>query len=127
MNKKLFWQLMEDVCQLGEFIAVIETDGAEINIVGRFQVIHDGIELVLEKQDCGDHFHIAPEKIQVIHFGYCKNDIGLIEPCLELINLDGQVCLILVYYPYQESALKPKYRQFMEEREPYRAYLTGEW
>ena len=127
MDTNLFWQLMGDICKLGEFIAAMETNGAEINIVGTFRVIHDGIELVLEKQDCGDHFHLIPEKIRAIHFGYCKNAIGVIEPCLELINLDGQVCLILVYYPYPERELKPKYKQFLEQHQPYRDYLTGEW
>lgn len=127
MNTKLFWQLMEDICQLGEFIAAIETKGAEINVVGTFRVIYDGIELVLEKQVCGDHFHLASEKIRAIHFGYCKNAIGVIEPCLELINLDGQACVTLVYYPYQERELKSKYEQFMEQHQQHGDFLTGEW
>ena len=108
MDAKLFWQLMEDVCQLGEFIAAIETNGAEINIVGTFRVIHDGIELVLEKQDCRDHFHLIPEKIRSIHFGYCKVTTDGEDPCIELIDLDGQVCLRLFYYPYQVEELKAK-------------------
>jgi hypothetical protein len=127
MDAKLFWQLMSDICLLGDFIAAIETKGAEINIVGRFQVVHDGFEMVLEKQDCKDHFHIAPEKIQAIDFGYCKNAIGVIEPCIELINFDGQVCLILIYYPYQDKELKPMYEQFMAQHKPYRDVLRGEW
>ncbi len=127
MDQSLFWQLLEDVCQLGEFIAAIETQGAEINIVGTFGVVHDGIEMVLEKQDCKDHFHITPEKIQAIHFGYCKNAIGVIEPCLELINLDSQVCLTLVYYRYQDQELRPKYEQFIARHQAYREVLTGEW
>ena len=69
MDATTFWKLIEDVCQLGEFIAAIETIGAEINIIGRFQVAHDGFENVLEKQVCKDHFHLTPEKIQAIHFG----------------------------------------------------------
>lgn len=127
METKLFWQLMADVCQLGEFIAIIESNGAEINIVGMFHVVQDRIETVLEKSDCKDHFHITPEKIRAIHFSYCKNAIEVIEPCIELINLDGQVCLILVYYLYQESELKPHYEQFMEQHQSYRESLTGEW
>ena len=127
MEVELFWQLMGDVCQLGEFIAGMETNGAEINIVGTFRVIHDGIELVLEKQDCGDHFHLNPEKIRAIHFGYRRVSTGEEDPCIELINVDSQVCLILFYYPYQESELKPKYEKFMEQHQPYTDYLTGEW
>ena len=127
MDSKLFWLLMGDICQFGEFIASLETQGAEINIVGTFRVIHDGIELVLEKQDCGDHFHLAPEKIQAIHFGYCEVTTGGKDPCIELINVDGQVCLRLFYYPYQDKDLEPKYKQFFEQYRPYIDYLTGEW
>lgn len=127
MDTNLFWRLMEDVCQLGEFIAAIETKGAEINVVGIFRVIHDGIELVLEKQACGDHFHLAPQKIQAIHFGYCDVTTGGKDPCIEMINIEGQVCLRFFYYPYQAEELKPKYRQFMEQHQPYTDYLTGEW
>lgn len=127
MDPKLFWQLMEDVCQIGEFIAAIEANGAEINIVGRFHVVHDGIEVVLEKPDCKDHFHLTPEKIQSIRFGYCEVTTGGKDPCIELINMDSQVCLRLFYYPYQVSELKSKHKQFMEQCQPYSDYLTGEW
>ena len=127
MDAKLFWQLLEDVCELGEFIAAIETKGAEINIVGRFQVAHDGFENVLEKQDCKDHFHLIPEKIQAIHFGYRDVTTGGADPCIELINVDGQVCLKLFYYPFQASELKPMYEQFMEQHKQERDLLTGEW
>ena len=127
MEANLCWQLLEDVCQLGEFIAGLETEGAAINIVGTFRVVDDGFELVLEKQDCKDHFHLAPEKIRAIRFGYCKVSTGAENPCLELINVDDQVCLILMYYPYQVSELVPKYEQFMAQHELYKNVLTGEW
>jgi len=51
----LWWQLLEYVCQLGEFIGAMETKGAEINIVGSLRVAYDGPEYpdtVLERQDC---------------------------------------------------------------------------
>jgi len=127
MEANLCWQLLEDVCQLGEFIAGLETEGAAINIVGTFRVVDDGFELVLEKQDCKDHFHLTPEKIQAIHFGYCGVSTSGKDPCIELINMDDQVCLILMYYPYQVSELVPKYEQFMAQHELYKNVLTGEW
>lgn len=127
MKTKLFWQLMVDVCQLGEFIAAIETNGAEINIVGTFRVTHDGTEPVLEKQSCGDHFHLIPEKIREIHFGYCDLSTGGKDPCIEVINIDGQVCMRLFYFPYQEKELKPKHKQFVEQHPSYEDFLTGEW
>jgi hypothetical protein len=127
MDATTFWKLIEDVCQLGEFIAAVETIGAEINIVGRFQVAHDGFENVLEKQDCKDHFHLTPEKIQAIHFGYCDVTTGGADPCIELINVDDQVCLRLFYYPYQDTELTPKSEQFMAQHQTFKDVLTGEW
>jgi hypothetical protein len=127
METKLFWQLLEDVCQLGEFIVGIETNGADINIVGRFQVAYDGFENVLEKQDCKDHFHLVPDKIQAIRFGYHEVTTGGLDPCIEPINLDGQACLILMYYPYQANEPKPKHEEFMAQHRLYKDLLTGEW
>lgn len=130
MDAKLFWQLMGDVCQLGEFIAATGIKGAESNIRGTFRMGYDGSKhpvQVLERQDCHDHIHFTPEEIQVIRFGYCRLSSGREDPCIELINMDGQVCLRLFYYPYQVSELKPKYEQFMEQHQPYKNYLTGEW
>jgi hypothetical protein len=127
MDSNLFWQLMGDICKLGEFIAAMETNGAEINIVGTFRVIHDGIELVLERQDCGDHFHLVPEIIKAIHFGYCEVTSGGKDPCIELINVNGEACLRLFYYPYEDKELKPKHEKFMQQHHLYRDYLTGEW
>ncbi|HZM22039.1 MAG TPA: hypothetical protein VFC02_09855 [Anaerolineales bacterium] len=127
MDTKLFWQLMEDICQLGEFIADMEIKGAETNIRGTLQVGYDGLNMVLERQDCHDHIHLAPEYIQAIHFGYYQVSTGRMDPCIELINVDDQVCLTLLYYPYQVNELKPKHKQFMEQNQTHGNYLTGEW
>ncbi len=127
MDAKSFWQLLGDVCQLGEFIAGIEAEGAEINVVGRFQVAYDGHEMVLEKQDCKDHFHLAPAQIRAFHFGYCGLTTGGEDPCIELVNVEGRVCLRLFYYPYQVSELKPKWEKFVQEHQAYRAFLAGQW
>ncbi|HEU0292256.1 MAG TPA: hypothetical protein VFR47_05945 [Anaerolineales bacterium] len=127
MDAKLFWQLIEDICQLGEFIAATETKGAESNIVGKFQVAFDGHEMVLEKQDCKDHFHIVPGQIKAIHFGYCEVSTGGSDPCVELIDEDSEVCLRLFYYPYRHKELKPKYEQLMAHYQAYKNSFTGEW
>jgi hypothetical protein len=126
MDTKLFWQLLKDVCQLGEFIITMEIKAAQINIRGMLQLGYDH-EMVLERQDCHDHVHITPEQIQKICFGYCPVGTGRMDPCIELINVDGQVCLRLFYYPYRYEELKPKYEQFISQHTSYKEILTGEW
>lgn|SRR5574341_22551 len=130
MDARTFWQLLEDVCQLGAFIAATGIRGASIDLVGTLRVAYDGPEYpdtVLEKPDCHDHIHITPEDIRAFHFGYCEVTTGGADPCIELINVDGQSCLRLYYYPYRADELKPKYEQFMAQHQPYRDVLTGEW
>ena len=127
MDARVFWQLLEDICQLGEFIAGIETKGAEINIVGRFHVAYDGFENVLEKQDCKDHFHIAADQIQALSFGYCRVTTGDDDPCIELVHVDGQVSLRLFYYPYESSQLKPMWEEFVRDHKRYEEFLRGQW
>jgi hypothetical protein len=87
----------------------------------------DGLELVLEKQECGDHLHLTPEQIQAIKFGYCDVTTGGKDPCIELVNLEGQICLRLFYYSYLSSELKLKWEQFREQHPLYQDLLTGQW
>lgn len=127
MEAKPFWQLLDDVCKLGEFVVGIDTMGVEINLVGEFQVAYDGVEMVLEKQDCKDHFHIAAEQIQLFHFGYFRVTTGDDDPCIELINVEGQVALRLFYYPYESDQLKPIWEEFVQQQRKYEEFLTGQW
>ena len=127
MDSKTFWQLLADVCQLGEFVVGIETLGIEVNLVGKFQVEYDGLELVLEKQDCKDHFHIAADQIQALSFGYCRVTTGDDDPCIELVHGDGQVSLRLFYYPYESSQLKPMWEEFVGDHKRDEEFLRGQW
>jgi hypothetical protein len=55
MDARLFWQLIADICKLGEFIATAGMRGVSTNIVGKFKVGTDGSETVIERTDCDDH------------------------------------------------------------------------
>jgi hypothetical protein len=127
MDPKTFWQLLADVSNIGEFVVGIDTRGVEINLAGKFQVAYDGFEMVLEKQDCKDHFHVAAEQIQAFHFGYFRVTTGHDEPCIELINMEGQVALRLFYYPYESGLLNPLWEEFVQRHKNAEELLTGQW
>jgi hypothetical protein len=123
MEDKLFWRVVADICQIGEFIAATGADGASANIVGEFRVSYDGSENVIEKKECHDHVHLYPAQIKAFHFSY--RDVGYgAEPCLELTNLHDQVSLRL-YYRGRDA--KQKYQQFVEQHQDCHHLFTGEW
>ena len=127
MDPKAFWQLLKDVTNIGEFVVGTDALGVEINLAGKFEVAYDGIEMVLEKQDCKDHFHIAAEQIQAFHFGYFRVTTGDDDPCIELIHVEGQVALRLFYYPYESDQLNPLWEEFMQRHKNNEEFLTGRW
>ena len=127
MEPKTFWQLLEDVSNIGEFVVGIEMSGVEINLAGKLQVAYDGLEMVLEKQDCKDHFHIAAEQIRALQFGYFRVTTGDDDPCIELIHVEGQVALRLFYYPYESSQLNPLWVEFVQRHQNDEEFLTGQW
>lgn len=123
MDDGLFWRLIADICKIGEFIATTGTGGVSVNLVGRFQVGYDGREAVIQRVGCDDHIHCRPDQIVAFRFGYCDIGYGA-EPCLELINRDGQACLRLYY---RGSDAESKYKQFIEKRRLYKSLFVGEW
>jgi hypothetical protein len=123
MDAELFWRLIADICKLGEFIAATGTGGASANIVGKFQVGHDGFENVIQRTCCDDHIHCHPDRIAAFKFGYCDIGYGA-EPCLELINQESQVCL---KFYYRGSDAEHKYRQFVERHRRHENLFAGEW
>lgn len=123
MNAETFWLLMADICRLGEFIVATGVSGASANIVGEFRVSHDGVENIIEKKECGDHVHLYGDQIKTFKFGYRDAGYGA-EPCLELINLGGQVCLRLYF---RGTGAKENYNQFIEKHNQHRELFSGEW
>jgi hypothetical protein len=123
MDAGLFWQLVADICKLGEFIASTGTGGVSANIVGRFQVGYDGSESVIQRTGCDDHIHCRPDQISAFKFGYSDMGHGS-EPCVELLNKDSQVCLRF-YYCGGDAVYK--YRQFVERHRRHESLFAGEW
>jgi hypothetical protein len=123
MDAGLFWELIADICKLGEFIATTGTGGASASIVGNFQVGYDGREAVIQSTDCDDHIHCHPAQIALFKFSYCDLGYGA-EPCVELINDGGQVCL---NFYYRGSEAVPKFRQIFERYRRHTNLFVGEW
>jgi hypothetical protein len=123
MDARLFWRLIADICKLGEFIATAGMGGVSANIVGRFKVGYDGSETVIERTDCDDHIHCYPDQITAFKFRYCDVGHG-VEPCLELINQESQVCL---RFYYRGDDAGRKYRQFVEQHSQHESLFAGEW
>jgi hypothetical protein len=123
MDAGLFWMLIEDICKLGEFIASTGTGAVSANIVGKFQLGYDGSECVIQRNGCDDHIHCRPDRIAAFEFGYCDLGYGA-EPCVDLIDQDGQVCL---RFRYSGSDAGCKYRQFVERHRRHENLLAGEW
>ena len=123
MDAELFWQLVADICKLGEFIASTGTGGVSANIVGRFHVGYDGSESVIQRTGCDDHIHCHPDQILAFKFCYCDIGYGA-EPCLELINQESQVCL---RFYYRGGDAMRKYKQFVERHRRHENLFAGEW
>ena len=123
MDAGLFWELIADICKLGEFIATTGTGGVSANMVGKPQVGYDGSETVIQRTCCDDHIHCYPAQIASFKFGYCDIGYGM-EPCVDLINERGQVCL---KFYYRGSDAVHKYRQFVERHRRHENLFDGEW
>jgi hypothetical protein len=123
MDAGLFWELIADICKLGEFIATTGTGGVSANMVGKLQVGYDGSETVIQRTCCDDHIHCHPDQITAFRFGYCDLGYGG-EPCVELINQDNQICL---RFYYRGTDAIPKFSQFFERHRRHINLFVGEW
>ncbi|MBA3323206.1 MAG: hypothetical protein H0T45_17425, partial [Pyrinomonadaceae bacterium] len=46
MEDKVFWDLLEDACEMGKFIVAVPNSAASANIVGKIELGRDGSERV---------------------------------------------------------------------------------
>lgn len=94
MNKDIFWNILGDILNFGEFIIAIPNAAVSANIVGKISVGRDGREIVIEKEACHCHVHLEPAKISHFTFTYIDTGFGK-EPCCELITSQNETVLRL--------------------------------
>jgi hypothetical protein len=123
MEEQLFWRLLDDICDMGKFIAAVPNSGASANIVGRIQPGYDGDERVIEKKSCHCHVHLYPE--QIVRFSFIYRDAGYgPEPCLELLDAKGDPTLRLYYHGSDPAE---KFKRFTEKHADHSSLFDGSW
>ena len=122
MNEIIFWKIMENICQMGDFIVATGKDGASANIKGKFIVGVDGKEKVIENTH-HDHIHLYPEQLSKFNFTYINAGYGD-EPCIEIINKKNETALKLFYFG---GSKKEKFEKLLLEFKEYKHLITGQW
>lgn len=124
MEARIFWELLEDACEMGKFVVAVPNSAASANIVGKIEVGRDGSERVLQKRNRPNyHVHFKPEMISEFAFVHLDTGHGL-EPCLEVRSTEGQPVLRL-YYKGKGAA--GRYDRFMQKNSRHEAFITGSW
>jgi len=124
MEATLFWNLLEDACEMGKFIVAVPNSAASANIVGKMELGHDGDEKVLQKRNRPNcHVHFKPEMIAEFAFVYLDVGHGS-EPCLELRSTEGQP-IVRLYYKGRRAA--GRYDRFMRKNATHEAFISGSW
>ncbi len=124
MDATIFWDLLEQACEMGKFVAAVPNSAASANIVGKLRLGKDGDERVLQKKkhpEC--HVHFRPEQIAEFAFVYLNTGFGT-EPCLEVRSTAG-VPVLRLYY--QGKKVERRYDEFMRNNSPHEALITGSW
>ena len=124
MDATIFWELLEQACEMGKFVAAIPNSAASANIVGKLRLGKDGDERVLQlKKHPECHVHFRPQQIAEFAFVYLNVGFGT-EPCLEVRSTDG-VPVLRLYY--QGKKPERRYDEFMRDNSAHEAYITGTW
>lgn len=122
VDEKTFWQILEKICTIGNFIVATGKDGASANLKGKFNVGWDGHEKVIENSS-HDHVHLYPEKIIRFNFTYINAGYGD-EPCIEIINVKDEAALRLFY---QGGNAPEKYNSIVQSFPDSKTLFSGTW
>jgi hypothetical protein len=122
MNETIFWDIMDKICQMGDFIVATGKDGASANIKGKFLVGLDGKEKVIENIH-HDHIHLYPDMLSKFNFTYMNVGYGD-EPCIEIINKKNEAALRLFYFG---DSNKEKFKKLLLDFNDYKHLITGQW
>ena len=123
MEETLFWKLLQEIVEMGDFVVAVSSNSASANIVGRMKIGDNGGEKVLEKEKCHCHIHLYPEKISSFSFTY--RDVGYgAEPCCEFLTTEQQVALRLYYHGRDAEK---KFKEFVDKNRDNIGVLKGSW
>jgi hypothetical protein len=112
---------MADLAALGPFICAVPSEGGgSANLLGEFEVRHDGRENVFHVKDNNDHVHLKPEHFVKLSFGYFDVGYGD-EPLITVMGEFGKPMMKLYY---NGSNHREKFQAFKAKHEP---LIEGEW
>lgn len=125
MNEEVFWTLIDEILDFGDFIIAIPNSGASANIVGKISIGKDGSEKVIEKDACHCHVYLQPEKIGSFSFIFIDAGYGD-EPCCELLTPQDEIVLRL-YLRGDMNLAKEKFAEFIGKFSEYTEVVKGGW
>ncbi|MGI8669769.1 MAG: hypothetical protein ACR2J3_07960 [Aridibacter sp.] len=94
MDEAIFWQVLDEILNFGEFIVAVPNSAASANIVRKISIGKDGRERVINKDICHCHVHLKPKKISRFSFTFIEAGFGD-EPACELKTPQDETVLRL--------------------------------
>jgi hypothetical protein len=123
MKEQIFWRLLGEITEMGDFIAAVPNGTASANIVGHLRPGRDGGEKVLEKEKCHCHIHLKPENVARFNFTYLDAGFGS-EPCVEVLTHKNEAILKLYYCG---GSVQRKFQNFTERNAGEAEFISGNW
>jgi len=96
MDYNSFWTLMTDLAAMGHFICAVPSEGGSANLLGEFEIRHDGRENVFHVKDNKDHVHLNQEKFVKLSFSYF--DVGYGDEALVTVMGEFGKPMMKLYY-----------------------------
>lgn len=125
MREAIFWDLLAQICDMGEFVVTTYSGTAAADIAGRLRVGTAGGETVLENPGCGCHVHIYFYDEPRVSFTY--RDVGNgPEPCVDIHagESGGEEALWLRYLGNDAAT---KHAAFTKRNAANAAMWSGSW
>jgi hypothetical protein len=104
MDYDSFWSLMGDLCTFGPFICAVPSEGGSANLLGEFEVRHDGRGNVFHVKDNKDHVHLNHEKFVKLSFSYF--DVGYGDEALVTVMGEFGKPMMKLYYAGEDPHAK---------------------
>jgi len=120
MEYEQFWSLISDIAAIGPFICAVPSEGGSANLIGEFEVRHDGRENVFHVKDNKDHVHLDPKHFVKLSFSYF--DVGYGDEALVTVMGEYGNPMMKLYYTGDDP--HEKYSAFAAK---HASVIEGEW